>query len=258
MYHFLLPCLSLILSMGQGQSYVKRQTWQPLSTRAVENPYKTVGAIPLPDGYHRVPAAIGSFGYWLRDLPLKKNKTVFLFNGHPKVNQEAQFAVLNIPVGDKDLQQCADAVMRLRAEYLFSQGKYSSILFRDNNNKAYLFQPPYTAANFNRYLERVFAWCGTNSLSKQLRKTASINAITPGDVLIKGGFPGHAVMVLDVAENNEGRKIFLLAQSYMPAQDIHILRNPLQAEAPWYETGNASKLVTPEWVFELPGALKTW
>jgi hypothetical protein len=38
--------------------------------------------------------------------------------------------VLDIPVGDKDLQQCADAIIRLRAEYFFSIGSIDSIHFR--------------------------------------------------------------------------------------------------------------------------------
>ena len=51
-----------------------------------------------------------------------------------------------------------------------------------------------------------------------------------GDVFIKGGFPGHAVVVLDMAENDRtGQRVFLLAQSYMPAQDIHIMKNPTNA-----------------------------
>ena len=56
-----------------------------------------------------------TFGAWLRSVPLKKNLTVYLYNGVPKRNQEAQFAVLDVSVGHEDLQQCADAVMRLRA-----------------------------------------------------------------------------------------------------------------------------------------------
>lgn len=80
------------------------------------NPYATIGAIPTPAGYHRLAGGEGSFGAWLRAVPLKKGTTVYLYNGRPKENQDAQFAVLDISVGHEDLQQCADAVMRLRAQ----------------------------------------------------------------------------------------------------------------------------------------------
>jgi len=46
--------------------------------------------------------------------------------------------------------------------------------------------------------------------------------------------PGHAVIVVDMAEDAKGQRAFLLAQSYMPAQDIHILKNPMDADlSPW-------------------------
>ncbi len=221
--------------------------------------FATISAIPTPPGFYRSPTAPESFGAWLRNIRIKKDKTVFLFNGQRKNNQSAQFAVLDIPIGNKDLQQCADAVMRLRATYLFDNKRYTDILFRDDSNKSYAFLPPYTATHFTSYLETVFAWCGSSSLNKQLRPVPLFNHITPGDVFVKGGFPGHAVIVLDVAENQNGKKVFLLAQSYMPAQDIHILKNPLHAaNNPWYEVSDARQLVTPEWIFLIPGALKTW
>ncbi len=55
-------------------------------------------------------------------------------------------------------------------------------------------------------------------------------------MFIKGGFPGHAVLVADVAENaTTGEKRFLLVQSYMPAQQMHVLKNPAAADgSPWY------------------------
>ena len=59
------------------------------------------------------------------------------------------------------------------------------------------------------------------------------------------------VIVVDMAINRkEGKVIFLLAQSYMPAQDIHILKNPGNSQlSPWYSTDFGDKLVTPEWEF---------
>ena len=39
-----------------------------------------------------------------------------------------------------------------------------------------------------------------------------------GDVFIRGGSPGHCVIVVDMAVHQEtGEKLFMLAQSYMPA-----------------------------------------
>ena len=56
-----------------------------------------------------------------------------LYNGSPKGNQSAHAAVFNVDVGNQDLQQCADAVMRLRAEYLFGKGRYEEIHFNFTN-----------------------------------------------------------------------------------------------------------------------------
>jgi hypothetical protein len=188
--------------------------------------YAAVKNIPLPAGFERLPAADGSFAAWLRERPLKKSNTVYLYNGMPKRNQQAQFAVLDVTVGNENLQQCADAVMRLRAEYLYDRGLWDQIAFTDNNCKTYRYQNGKNRPAFEAYLQKVFSWCGTASLAKQLKPVSKMEAITPGDVLIKGGFPGHAVMVMDAAVNRKGEKIYLLAQSYMPAQDIHILKNP--------------------------------
>jgi len=72
--------------------------------------------------------------------------------------------------------------------------------------------------------------------------------VQPGDVLIQGGYPGHAVLVLDVAAGKDGRRWLLLGQSYMPAQDFHVLVNPATPSSPWYDAAAlATGLKTPEW-----------
>lgn len=220
--------------------------------------FETIKAIPLPEGYERLLLAKESFGEWLRAINLKKDDRVYLYDGSLKRNQSAQFAVLEIPVGKKDLQQCADAVMRLRAEYLFEQGRYSEIVFRDNDDTPYAWKGKNNKQGFESYLQTVFGMCGTASLEKQLKPVCERHEMQPGDVFIKGGFPGHAMIVVNVALNKKRNKVFMLAQSYMPAQDIHIVRNPLDEEiSPWFEETATDNIATPEWVFS-QSQLRSW
>ena len=220
--------------------------------------YNTIGAIPVLPGYTRVTARRGSFAEWLRAVPLKKDKTVYLYNGSVKPNQSAQFAVLDISVGNKDLQQCADAVMRLRAEYLYAEKRYSDIAFMDYSGKWYKWTGGANRPGFDNYLQTVFGWCGSASLEKQLKAATDFNQIKAGDVLVWGGFPGHAMTVVDVAQNNKGNIVYMLAQGYQPAQDIHVVVNPENDKmSPWYEVNDAVDIITPEWRFKT-GNLKTW
>ncbi|WP_291911543.1 DUF4846 domain-containing protein [Chitinophaga sp. CB10] len=238
---------------------------------------QTVGTIATPPGFERMPVAGGSFGQWLRSISLKKSNTVYLYNGQPKGNQQAQAAVLDVSVGNKDLQQCADAVMRLRAEWLYAQQQYDWIAFRATDGTLLSYaawqqgcryrlqgqrlvkicngEKGNNRAAFQAYLELVFSYAGTSSLQRELVPAAG-KAVWPGDVFIQGGSPGHAVIVMDVITNHRGEYKFMLAQSYMPAQDIHILKNPADGSC-WYDANTGGMLRTPEWTFA-GNALYKW
>ena len=228
--------------------------------------------IPAPVGWRRVPATPDSFATWLRGLPVKPGRPeVRLFNGAKKWNQEAHHVVLEVDVGKRDRQQCADAVMRLRAEFQRQAGQERDICFRFTDRTPARWQdwkggmrpqlgsrkttweqhasPAGSYASFRRYLDIVFSYAGTLSLARELDKVADPRRIQAGDVFIQGGSPGHAVIVVDVAEDERGRRAVLLAQSYMPAQDIHVLRNPKTPEVPWYVIEGDDPLATPEWDF---------
>jgi len=216
---------------------------------------RSIKEITLPPGYERIELDEGSFGNFLRNQSLKQDKTVYLYNGRPKYNQQAQYAVLNVSIGNRDLQQCADAVMRLRAEYLKKLEK--PVCFSDNAGKKYCWDN-YRNRGWQSYLETVFGMCGTLSLEKELH-LKSWDKLSAGDVLIKGGSPGHAVLVVDIARNKKtGELIFLLAQSYMPAQDIHVLQNLSDKSLnPWYKVPAGSSISTPEWTFYAT-QLRSW
>lgn len=209
--------------------------------------------IEPPSGFQRVPAEPGSFAHWLRELPMKpKGAHVKLYNGAPKFNQLAHLDVLDVDVGTRDLQQCADAIMRLRAEYLYAQNRLKDIAFNFTNGKRVAFTRRYQKRDyqtFRKYMNLIFAYAGTYSLERELT-AVEVPDMKIGDIFIKGGFPGHAILVADMVENPEtGEKRFLLLQSFMPAQDIHVLRNPANPISPWYALDFGKTLVTPEWIF---------
>lgn len=230
--------------------------------------------ISLPDGYERISVQEGSFAHWLRNLPLKPGKPpVFLYDGSEKVDQTVHHAIIDIDIGESDLQQCADAIIRLKGEYLYSLKKFKDIHFNftSGDNASFIewsngYRPVVknnkvcwkksdeidnSYKNFKKYLNTVFMFSGTYSLKKEMKKR-SLENMQIGDIFIQGGFPGHAVIVVDMAVNKKNeKKIFLIAQSYMPAQDIHVLINPgCQNLSPWYELDFEGELVTPEWIFE--------
>jgi Domain of unknown function (4846) len=223
-----------------------------------------------PAGYRRRDVAPNSFGSWLRGLPLKPGRPpVHLFDGRLKSNHSVHLAVVDIDVGPQDLQQCADAVMRLRGEYLYSAGRTGDVAFHFTSGDLARFddwaegQRPRVAGSavhwsrtgardrsyrsFRGFMETVFRYAGSKSLADELAPV-SVRDIRPGDVFVQGGFPGHAVLVVDVAERHDGRRVFVLAQSYMPAQEIHILKNPGTGDA-WFAVAPGQRLETPEWSF---------
>jgi hypothetical protein len=246
----------------------------PVSNNSRTDSPVDIGSIPLPQGFRRMKLARGSFGRWLRKLPLKPSgEPVLLYNGKEKENQEAHYAVVKMDIGDRDLQQCADAIIRLKAEYHFAMREYGRIRFNLTSGHRIPFlkwaagyrlivngnrvkwirssKPDMSYANLRAYLDIIFQYAGSYSLSKELNKVDPVD-LQPGDIFIQGGFPGHAVIVVDIAEHiDSGKKIFLLAQSFMPAQEIHVLKNPSSEDInPWYRFDFVDKLVTPEWTFK--------
>jgi hypothetical protein len=251
-------CFILLLSFTRCSEPQKDKLPADITNTITASEPTKIEEIAPPEGFKRIPGAAHSFEVWLRQLGLKKDKTVYLYNGQKKRNQSAQFAVVDISRSKTDLQQCADVVMRLRAEYLFAERKFDLIRFMDYNHKWYNWTGKDNRQNFDSYLQQVFGWCGSASLEKQLQPVKNFAAIKTGDVLISGGFPGHAMLVADMAMNKSGEKVFLLVQGYQPAQDVHVVLNPNDLQlSPWYSISGGDDIITPEWTFRR-GQLFAW
>jgi len=197
----------------------------------------------IPEGFHQDNVQPGSFAEWLQRLPLKPVGThTKTYKGEIARTDVETAAVVDISVGNQDLQQCADAVMRLRGEYLYHEKRYSEISFnfvsgfkcdyihyangyRYHNDRWVLkAKKDYGNDTFMGYMQLVFSYAGTLSLEKELHPVNNPNDLKAGDVFIHGGSPGHCFIVMDVVEHNQHKKQLLLAQSFMPAQNLQVLQ----------------------------------
>lgn len=204
-------------------------------------------AFPPPSGTERVPVEKGSFGEWLRERPLyPPDRQVLSYAGDPLDMPAAR--VFDMPVGTRDLQQCADSILRLRAtwerasgrspEYHYTSGYLSSwaawaagsrplVSGSSVSTRKGAASPDSSDQNFDRWLYDLFMYAGTRSLPKD---TEADSLPDPGDLLVTPGSPGHAVLILDVALSGTQRWV-LVGQGYMPAMDFHVVKGPVQG---WY------------------------
>jgi len=166
-----------------------------------------------PSGFTRVTVSANSFGAWLRNLPLTKadepvrshHGKVLLPHDHPNIA-----SVVALDIGAADLQQCADAVIRLHAEWQWSQGvrnigyeaasraampferwakgerpspKGQSIVWEAKGAK-----PNADHGSFRKFLDSVFMFTNTVALARQAKPVA-LDSIRPGDFVVQGGNP---------------------------------------------------------------------
>lgn len=254
------------------------ETTRPLAIDPSKSTIRT--RFSPPKGFSWVNEQPGSFSEFLNNFPLHPpNFPVRDFTGIPIDNQKNHIAILRIDVGEKNLQQCADAWIRLYAEYLWLNQRFDDIGFEftsgqffswnDFKNgvrtkeykkkvsfvKTEKFDDSYE--NFQKYLEVIFRYAGTISLDRESIPIKNNLAIRTGDFIIKPGSPGHSVIIVGVARNLAGKRLYLLAESFMPAQDIHILVNHKYPQlSPWYELDvDSSETVTAKYIFK-PTSIK--
>ncbi|MDA9107177.1 DUF4846 domain-containing protein [Flavobacteriaceae bacterium] len=227
-----------------------------------------------PEGFERI--YNDGYSKFLRQFPLKNNNIVKYHYGEEKINNDIWDAVFDYDIGKHDLHQCADASIYLNARFKYDNNNLEEIsysftsgyLFKYKNYLNGITPKPYQNSQrrwlvkeeqaeervnnyetFFNYLEILWTWAGTLSVNNLDTKSIEIEEIQPGDIFIKGGSPGHSVTVVDVVKNNNNNKVlFMLAQSYMPAQENQILINP-QNGSVWYTLDEFKDIITPQYLF---------
>ena len=244
--------------------------WLQDSTASFPAPVEPLQArFPEPAGFRRVELPAGSFGAWLRGLPLAEPSAPVLTHKGAvlrEASHPAIAAVAALDIGTGDLQQCADSILRLHAEWRWSQGdrqmsyraasgtslpyaRWAAGERVEASGNTLLWRttgaPSQEHRSFRKYLDMVFNWANTGALARDAQPS-TLEQLRPGDFFVLPGNPGHAVLVLDLARAADGRRVVLLGQGFMPAQSFHILRD--SKGSPWFAVEpERGSIETPFW-----------
>ena len=229
--------------------------------------------VKIPEGYKRVVYAKGSFEDYLRNYKLKPFGTKIInYDDTEYFWQRGHIGILEVPVPKNGLQQCADALIRIRSEYLWEQNRKNEIGFnftsghycswkkyaegyrpKINGSKVSFHKTAskdHSKANFYKYLNLIYMYSGTLSLYNELPKIDDASQLKIGDMLIKGGTPGHIVMIADEIVNDAGQKKYLLFQGNTPAQSVHLVKNLEDSKfSPWYTLERNQRIPVSNYTF---------
>jgi hypothetical protein len=211
---------------------------------------------------------LSSWQQFLQKLPTSE-APVLDYRGKKVSDGAKAAATITYDVGSRDLQQCADALMRIRAEYLFEQKRYADIKFHFVSGDLYSFssyqkgiRPTFksgkvvmkktadssavTHTSLRKYLDIVYTYASTISLAKELIPATTI---TVGTVIVSPGSPGHCFMIVD-EKTEKGKKYFKLVEGYTPAQTIYVLKNTLNPSLGfWHELEAGKPIETASYYF---------
>jgi hypothetical protein len=193
-------------------------------------------SIPVPDGCVRESGLIGSFCYWIQNLPLKDTPVIHDYRG--KIVRSTFYnvwGVVQMPLLFRsDLEQCTDFAMRFWAEYHKSFGMLDRLYLFDYNGNKKMFRT--SGETFDQFLKSTFSKANSHSLKQGSKAITGDDAI-PGDLIVQNeqGGVGHVSVIMDVCRSVQGRKLFLIGYSFMPAQEFHIERaNETYGTGGWF------------------------
>jgi hypothetical protein len=213
---------------------------------------------PTPPGYKRVKVEAGSFAEWLRGLPMAPEGTpAKSYDGKETLAADNDYlaGVVAIDTGTPDLQQSSDVIIRLHAEYLWSRGEKDKIsylsatklsmpfsrwekgqrLIANGPNVFWVVKGKPSEVDhpeFRKYLDAVFNWANSTSLSPRSTPVEDPKDLLAGDFFLQTSEPNHVAVILDVAEKPSGERVALLGQARNPAESIHVMRSG--KATPWF------------------------
>lgn len=227
-----------------------------------------------PVGFQRMNVTQGSFGDYLLNFKLKEYNTKPLCYNIEKDTLEENASLPAVSVLDleliqkRNLQISYNSIILLYSNYLYENSRFDDIKFKLSTTP--VFQCDFTtwsnggrlnenengtqitwclehgehcshrdvelgtsAASFKYYLQKVMTYSSTASFKSNLYKIQNSDA-APGDVIFYADSSIPSIIV-DMALDANGNKIYIMAQGNSPASEIYIVRNEKNADFnPWH------------------------
>jgi hypothetical protein len=216
-----------------------------------------------PEGFSRVPAEEGSFGAYLRALPLKPDgDVIYLYDGTIKPDDRFD-AVLKMEVGPRDFMRNTNLLLRLRGEYLYQAGRFEDIEFHFFSGFVFPFakwaegsrinvkgnkvdwsapaaEPDDSPEALRSYLTTLFIYSNATAIRQDLLQAVRVEA---GYLFTGAG----GAMIADMAADGDGRTAVLLCRGGDPEQEGYVVKNTGDRDAsPWFIVPQNGILQTPE------------
>lgn len=248
--------------------------------------HEQTGLTPLTErvgvtcGWDRLALPDGSFGDWLRHLPMQDDQATLRDYRKRAANTALQERAVAMAALQPNTNKLGAAAMmvRLRAEYLWILQSGGAAAFHFDAGQrmdwtdwsrglrasfetgtlrfVQMGQPDTSRSSYCAYLESLFQHTSVQSLLDDTRPVTD-GTIAAGDILVRSdGDEQHAVMVVDLAVDENGQIAVLLAQGGAPAVTLHLCANA--DGKPWHVVYRDGQFdLGPNGVMEL-SSLRRW
>jgi len=206
--------------------------------------------------FKRTESVPGTFAQWLRNLPIKPSGSPVLdYRGliYKSADDTTVAAVVDWDIRGKRMEQCMDILVRLYAEFLWSNNRKRELIFPLPGGyhlkwldwqigmrpffKGVKVTMKKTAGedssrnNFESYLWTIFAESHTQQFYHGF-KSIDPRDLQIGDFIVKKGTKSHAVMIVDLIRNDSGEMMALIGHGDTPACQFYLLN--YRKNNPWF------------------------
>jgi len=259
---------SVIYSQTTGEKMAAEYAKQYPFISLTDTIYTFETEFTFPEGYSRVdPSKLTDFQSWVSHIPIwHRYKAVGIWKGDKAFERDEVSRVVHVPWRGQNHTDVGFP-LRIFSEYYRLHNKDFDFKVTPKKGEQMTYekwlksdfrlgpmgdvklipssQRDSSASEFYKFLNMAMQHTNYKSLADNC-DSLSINDLAPGDLIIahdEKSKKGKAYFVLNIIENNDGKKLYALATGCEEACDFHIPLFNLDRNFPWINTERINKIM---------------